>query len=276
MTLILASDDQGVFDELRVWANTQPQDVVGEEVEDQEEQEGKQDQDLAVCLADAGNGQNHDDEGSLPPLVAGTCSSGPRGVRSPEQQWCCPSLWPSRLNAVMENPLWDMLSVEVRAHVDALVGKNRRILAIKVIRDGFVEPRPGLYECMDLVAERYADLGQRFNRSPTAPLDLNALTAKVQALASRPAAIEAVWDGDTEGWLVELLAVTIEPRAAHHLAFIQFGTDMRLFNGEVPPWPEAEEASTVGQALAERFSLPFHFASPEAPDDAAPRWWDSR
>ena len=41
-------------------------------------------------------------------------------------------------------------------------------------------------------------------------------------------------------------------------------------------WPEAEEANTVGQALAERFSLPFHFASPEEPDDTAPRWWDSR
>jgi hypothetical protein len=79
----------------------------------------------------------------------------------------------------MENPLWGILPVEVRAQVDALVVKNQKIHAVKVVREGF-EPRPGLYECMDLVAERYADLGQRFNRSPTVPLDLDALMAKVQ------------------------------------------------------------------------------------------------
>jgi hypothetical protein len=129
---------------------------------------------------------------------------------------------------------------------------------------------------MDLVAERYADLGRRFSRSPTAPLDLDALTAKVQALPDPPAAIEAVWDGDTEGWMVDLLAVTSEPRAEYHLAFVQHGTDMRLFNGQVPPWPEAEEADAVGRALADRFGVPFHFASPDRPDDTAPRWWDSR
>jgi hypothetical protein len=169
-----------------------------------------------------------------------------------------------------------MLPVEVRARVDALVMKNQKIHAVKVVREGLSEPRAGLYECMDLVAERYADLGQRFNRSPTAPFDLDALIVKVQALPDPPAAIEAVWDGDTEGWMVDLLAVTIEPRAEYHLALIQHGTDMRLFNGQVPPWPEAEEANTVGRALAERFGVPFHFASPDEPDDTTPRWWDSR
>lgn len=176
----------------------------------------------------------------------------------------------------MENPLWGMLTAEVRAQVDALIAEDRRIHAIKVIRDGFEEPRPGLYECLDLVAERYADLGRRFHRSPTAPLDVDVLAAKVQALPKQPAAIEAVWDGDTEGWFVTLVAVTIDPRAENHLASVRFGTDMRVFNGEVPPWPEADEASTVGRALAERFSVPFHFASPEEPDDMAPRWWDAR
>jgi hypothetical protein len=47
---------------------------------------------------------------------------------------------------------------------------------------------------------------------------------------------------------------------------------MRLFNGSVPPWPEAQEANTVGRALAEDLAVPFHFASPNEPDLDAPRW----
>nr|WP_237417996.1 hypothetical protein [Actinomadura rayongensis] len=153
---------------------------------------------------------------------------------------------------------------------------DRKLRAVQVIREGVDgTSRPGLHECLALVAERYAVLGKRFHRSPTAPLDLDALTAKVQALPHRPAAIEAVWDGDSEGWFVLLLAITLDPRAEHHLAIVQHGTDLRLFNGTVPPWPEAEEATTVGRTLAERLGVPFHFASPQTPDNEAPRWWDT-
>jgi hypothetical protein len=174
----------------------------------------------------------------------------------------------------MKNPLWETLSAQVHAQVDALVMKGHKLQAVKVIREALEEPRPGLYECVDIVVERFNDLGQRFTRSPTAPLDLDALMAKIQTLPHRPTAIEALWDGDSEGWMVYLLAITLEPRAEHHLAIVQHGTDMRLFNGEVPPCSEAEEASTIGRALAQRFGVPFHFASPDAPDFAQ-RWWDS-
>jgi hypothetical protein len=174
----------------------------------------------------------------------------------------------------MKNPLWGALSPQVRAQLDALVQRGHKLQAIKVVREAVKEPQPGLYECMDLVAERFADLGQRFTRSPTAPLDLDDLTARIQALPHPPAAIEALWNGDSEGWMIYLLAVTLEPRTEHHLAIVQHGTDIRLFNGEVPPWPEAQEASTIGRRLAERFGIPFHFASPEKPG-LAPRWWDS-
>jgi hypothetical protein len=49
----------------------------------------------------------------------------------------------------------------------------------------------------------------------------------------------------------------------------------RLFSGQVPPWPEARRASEQGQAIAQHFGVPFHFASPEAPDVDLPRWWDT-
>jgi hypothetical protein len=175
----------------------------------------------------------------------------------------------------MNNPLWATLPSQVRAKVDALVLEGRKLQAVQAVRDALKEPRPGLYECLDLVAERFADLGQRFTRSPTAPLDVDQLTAEVRALPHEPAAIEALWDGDSEGWMVRLLAVTLAPRAEHHLATVQHGTDIRLFSGEVPPWPEALEASTAGRRLAERLGVPFYFASPEKPDYPTPRWWDS-
>ena len=116
-------------------------------------------------------------------------------------------------NTGMNNPLWETLSAQARTRVDDLVMKGYKLQAVKAIREALEEPRPGLYECMDLVAERFEDLGQRFTRSPTAPLDLDELTAKVRALPHRPSAIEALWDGDSEGWMVDLLAVTSEPRA---------------------------------------------------------------
>jgi len=175
----------------------------------------------------------------------------------------------------MKNPLWATLPGQVRAEVDTLVMEGRKLHAVQVVRDALKEPRPGIYECLDLVAERFADLGQRFTRSPTAPLDLDELMAAIQALPREPVAVEALWDGDSEGWMIRLLAVTREPRTEHHLATVQHGTDIRLFNGEVPPWPEALEASTIGRRLAERLGIPFYFASPGRPDNFAPRWWDS-
>ena len=86
----------------------------------------------------------------------------------------------------MENPLWAALPGQVRAEVDALVMEGRKLQVVRVVRDALTEPRLGIYECLELVAERFADLGQRFTRSPTAPLDLDELTAKVQALPHEP------------------------------------------------------------------------------------------
>ncbi|MEU1694850.1 hypothetical protein [Streptomyces hirsutus] len=53
---------------------------------------------------------------------------------------------------------------------------------------------------------------------------------------------------------------------------IRHGSDLRVLNGQVPPWPEAQEARETGTALAEHVNVPFHFAGPHQPDDEAPRW----
>ncbi|UWE10222.1 hypothetical protein [Actinacidiphila bryophytorum] len=173
----------------------------------------------------------------------------------------------------MDSPIWAELSATERSAVDGLIQKDHRIAAVQRLRKAFpVGSRPGLYEALEVVAERYRALGRRFERYPTPPLDLLTLTEEVTALPRRTVAIEALWDGDTDGWCVDLVALTDDPPAEHRLAIIRHGSDMRLFDGSVPPWPEAQEASTVGRALAEHLAVPFHFASPDEPGLESPRW----
>jgi hypothetical protein len=105
--------------------------------------------------------------------------------------------------------------------------------------------------------------------------------AKVREFVESPVAIEAFWDGDTTGWFVVLTALF--PSAApagtpfREVALCSWregGGDMRLFNGQVPPWPEARYANDLGREVAGQLSVPFYFGSPEHPEDSCPRWWE--
>jgi hypothetical protein len=172
----------------------------------------------------------------------------------------------------MKNPLWERLPVEIRSRVDELIADGSKLQAIVAIRNALDEPRPGIFECMELLAKRYAALKEPWFR-PSSPLNLDGLLEQIAALPHPPDAIEALWDGDSGGWFVCLVAVTLRPKFEHNLAFIRHGTDIRIFNGEVPPWPEALEAAAAGRALAGRLGIPFHFASPGNPNiDLARRW----
>ncbi|MFE1795636.1 hypothetical protein ACFW9L_05660 [Streptomyces sp. NPDC059517] len=179
----------------------------------------------------------------------------------------------------METSWWEELPVSVREEVDGFVLRDRQLQAIKVMLDavrvqweGVRTPRPNLYACQHVVMARYEALADRIVRQPEPPRDVESLAALIGELPGKPAAVEAVWDGDTTGWFVELLAILDAPASEARLAMIRHGSDLRLFNGQVPPWPEAAEATRTGTALAARFGVPFHFASPDKPDDQAPRW----
>jgi hypothetical protein len=95
----------------------------------------------------------------------------------------------------MKHPLWEHLPNELRSRVDELIADDRQLPAIVAIRDTLDQPRPGIYECMDLLAERYAELDQPWFR-PSPPLDIDVLARQVAALPHPPDAIEALWDGD--------------------------------------------------------------------------------
>ncbi|WP_307787203.1 MULTISPECIES: hypothetical protein [Streptomyces] len=95
------------------------------------------------------------------------------------------------------------------------------------------------------------------------PLDVPSLAARAAALPGRVAAIEAYWDGDTvHDWFVILVAVLEEPSGHGHLATVCHR------RGGPAPGSAADEA---GRALAHHLGLPFHFPSPDVPDDEAPR-----
>jgi hypothetical protein len=110
---------------------------------------------------------------------------------------------------------------------------------------------------------------------------LDDILAKAAAIPQSPVAIEAFWDGDSSGWFVVLTAI-IERASPQHPGYREFdlaclrgaGGDLRLFNGQVPPWPEARLAHEAGQQVAARLGVPFYFPSPDYPEDQCPRWWE--
>lgn len=170
---------------------------------------------------------------------------------------------------------WEDVPADVRARVDELVVADERFGAVRELWENGRDPRIGLNDCQDLVYRRQLALADRIRRGPEPPGDLATLIAVVEALPRRPEAVEALWDGDSIGWMTVLLAVTATPRTEMALAQIRHGGDLRLFNGQVPPWPEAREVAELGTALARHFDLPFFFHSPDAPELSDVRWWDT-
>ncbi len=94
---------------------------------------------------------------------------------------------------------------------------------------------------------------------------------KANALTPKPIAFEALWDGDTIGWHILFNAITAD-HCVHWLGMLSGGGDIRVFQGEVPPWPEALRANAIGQELALRFNVQFHFPSPNRPELSCPSW----
>jgi len=108
---------------------------------------------------------------------------------------------------------------------------------------------------------------------------------RIAELPGNHRAIQVLWDGDTTGWFVRVFLVS-EPRvswwtpwAAERarcredlLAGLRYGGDIRLFNGQVPPWPEAIVARRAGERVARDLGLEFYFPSPDDPDSDCPSW----
>ncbi|MDA5279057.1 hypothetical protein [Streptomyces sp. Isolate_45] len=172
---------------------------------------------------------------------------------------------------------WERLPVGIRDEIDGYVLQDAMLAAVRVVvAVGLVRDDVGVGTAQLIVGDRYARHGDRIARAPESPLDLESLAYRAGGAAGRIVAIEAMWDGDTvHDWFVRLLAITADPVDEHALATVYASTAARhLGEGDDcgPRRREAVVAERAGRALAVHLSVPFHFASPDTPDDEAPRW----
>ncbi|QHA02580.1 hypothetical protein GQF42_04115 [Streptomyces broussonetiae] len=158
---------------------------------------------------------------------------------------------------------WTCLEEETRQQVDEYVLCDRMLMAVKAVWEALRPLGLGLREAEQVVYARYEFFGDRVRRRQPDPLDVGSLAARAASHPGRVVAVEAVWDGDTvHDWFVVLVAVLDDPSGEGHLATVHRRA------GGPPPGTAADEA---GRALARYLEVPFHFASPDVPDDEAPR-----
>lgn len=106
---------------------------------------------------------------------------------------------------------------------------------------------------------------------------LESLEHAVRQVSGTPKVLEALWDGDMQGWYlnvslyVEQGVWPLKRTVRHDLGTVVLGTDLRLFNGQVPPWPEAELVKTFVQQTQGKYGITLYLPS-EEPDDECPRW----
>ncbi|MFE0643687.1 hypothetical protein ACFW2Y_19045 [Streptomyces sp. NPDC058877] len=171
---------------------------------------------------------------------------------------------------------WEALPEGLREQVDGHVLQDSRFRATRIVWEACRSRGLRLHDAELVVHDRYLVHGDRIARTPLSPLDLASLSARASGCPGRVVAIEAVWDGDTvHDWFVLLLAVSAEPAGDHHLATVHRETAVRYWGDARRSGsrrPEAAAADAAGRALAEHLDVPFHFASPDTPDDEAPRW----
>ncbi|MEU2285171.1 hypothetical protein ABZ614_25060 [Streptomyces sp. NPDC013178] len=169
---------------------------------------------------------------------------------------------------------WELLPAGIRAQADGYVLQDALLPAVRVVWEAGRARGLGLAEAQLVVHDRYRHHGDRVARTPDSPLDLESLTARAAGAPGRVVAVEAVWDGDTvHDWFVELVAVTADPEGELPLATVHLSAAARHLGDEdpFPRHPSAAVAGRVGAALAAHLSVPFRFASPDTPDDEAPR-----
>lgn len=179
---------------------------------------------------------------------------------------------------------WNAIDPQLLTRIDGLLRTHRLVHAVVLLRKEWEQqPRPGLYEAQDLLMERRAELDRQGLIAPwPQPPTTGRLIEMVASVTAPVVAVEAFWDGDTQGWFVVLVAVVRRPGPRHErfdevtLTTLTEGREMPLSDGQVPLWPEAQQAIAQGRAVAQHFGVPFHFASPHERNDDLPRWWDTR
>lgn len=104
------------------------------------------------------------------------------------------------------------------------------------------------------------------------------LDSEIKKVGGKPTVLEALWDGDTQGWFLCLYVYTQtglffnKKTTRHSLGHITLGGDIRVFSGG--QWTEAFLAKEFGKKAIEKYNLEFYFPSSKEPDDDCPKWTD--
>jgi len=110
---------------------------------------------------------------------------------------------------------WGGLSPGLTERVDALVLQDERHAALRAIWEHCAQGSPlRIGDVQSLVADRHRVLADHIRWKPVHP-SREELTARLDAIEAPIAAIEAVWDGDSFGWVVLLLAIVAQPSKDH-------------------------------------------------------------
>ncbi|MER5487495.1 hypothetical protein ABT024_30385 [Streptomyces sp. NPDC002812] len=181
------------------------------------------------------------------------------------------------MNKAARTEWWESLPVGIRDEIDGYILQDSLLMAVKVITAiGLVPHGIGVGTAQLIANDRYLHYGDQIAREPESPLDLESLAYRAAGCGGRVVAIEAIWDGDTvHDWFVRLLAITAEPAGEAPMATVYWSTAQQYIREQEDRHqrhPVAVAAERAGRALAEHLSVPFHFASPDTPDDEAPRW----
>ncbi len=100
----------------------------------------------------------------------------------------------------------------------------------------------------------------------------------IKQISGQPTVLEALWDGDSQGWYLLFYLYTKPSHAfskqatRHFLGEVSVSEGMGQFTNE--QWAVPELAKQLGEKAIEKYNLTFYFPSPKDADNNCPKWTD--
>ncbi|RKH56353.1 hypothetical protein [Corallococcus aberystwythensis] len=169
-----------------------------------------------------------------------------------------------------------VIRVDLLHEVDALILSGETMRAIGFIKNGM---QCRLYDAVELMEARSRELEEiheswrqsrlAYRQTLTPGYWRSHALTNLEALPQPPLALEALWDGDSYGWI--LLVNAILPGASHeHPRF----TAVQLVAMQGPSSHMGEVALEIGRVAQDRWKVPLYFPFRE-PSLSESRWWDA-
>lgn len=95
------------------------------------------------------------------------------------------------------------------------------------------------------------------------------LDQEIQKTKGKPRVLQALWDGDTQGWWLSLSLYAETPSVSKYLVCHYLGR-VESYDGR----QKEELAKELAKKAIEKYGLEFYFPSPDDADDACPDWME--